>query len=451
MSFESSAGLTQGDVEKFSRQIIVEGIGAEGMQRIRRACVLCVGAGGLGSTVALYLAAAGVGKLIIADGDEVELSNLHRQVIHTVDAIGTNKARSAKTTCQHLHPFTEVETVTTMLTPANAEAVMRCCDVVVDGTDNVASRYIINDAAMRCELPVVSGSAMRWEGQLSVYGWQGGPCYRCIFPVAPPPEAVGNCSDTGVLGPIPGMIGCLQAMETIKLLAGAGSTLSGKMFVFDGLSFNTRVVVLRPRQVHCAGCGTEAMSHKSLEEAMSAHPEYSATMCGGQCNNNSVELKEDERCSPAALVSVRQENERMLQEAFSTVRQLTDWYLCVDVRSSTQYEMAHLPGSVSLPFETLRLWEGEKNLWERWNDFLVSTLMLDIMRHSQLEDVTALLPPTCTVLFICRRGVNSVKAVQLLHTLPKEESDRLIDWKVKNVDGGLNAYHTKIDPSFPFY
>eukprot|EP00796_Vickermania_ingenoplastis_P008400 gene8400-5881_t len=450
--YESTApSLTQGDIERFSRQIILEGIGAEGMERIRRASILCVGAGGLGSTAILYLAAAGVGKLIIVDGDQVERSNLHRQVIHHVDGVGVNKAQSAKDACQRLHPFTEVEVVPQMLTLSNAETIMRRCDIVVDGTDNVAARYIINDAAMRCELPVVSGSAMRWEGQLSVYGWQGGPCYRCLFPSPPPAEAVGSCNETGVLGPIPGLIGCLQAMETLKIISGAGSTLAGKMFVFDGLSFSSRVVTLRQKQASCVGCGPEAMTNKSLSDALEAHPEYQATSCTTQCR--APVLLPEQQCSPSVLVSMTSENESMLQEALSAVRQLQHWYLCVDVRNATQFDMVRLPGSVSLPYDTLRQWEREGELVDRWTDFILSTLMLDIMRHSQLEDVGALLPPRCTIYFVCRRGINSVKAIQLLNiTLATQSTnDRMIEWSLKNIEGGLNAYHRNIEPSFPFY
>lgn len=451
MSYESSApSLSQGDIERFSRQIIVEGVGADGMDRIRRACVLCVGAGGLGSTAALYLAAGGVGKLIIMDGDEVEISNLHRQIIHTVDTVGINKAKSARESCQQIHPFTEVEVISQMLTPSNAEDIMRRCNVVVDGTDNVAARYIINDAAMRCQIPVVSGSAMRWEGQLSVYGWQGGPCYRCLFPVPPPAAAVGSCNDTGVLGPIPGMIGCLQAMETLKLICGAGSTLSGRMFIFDGLSFSTRVVTLRGKQEGCAGCSVEALSNRGIAEDDETHPEYSMCSCG-PCKV--PPLPANLRCSPSVLVRMKGENESMLQRALSAVQQLEGWHICLDVRTAVQYEMVRLPGSVSLPLETLQQWKREGEFMDRWNDFIIGTLLLDIMRHSQLEDVSALLPQQCSVYVVCRRGVNSVTAVQLLHQAMLEDSssDHLVEWQIKNVDGGLNAYHKKIDPSFPFY
>lgn len=457
-SFESAAdSLSQRDVERFSRQIILEGVGAAGMERIKRSSVLCIGAGGLGSTVALYLAAAGVGKLLIVDGDCVEVSNLHRQIIHNVDSIGVNKANSARDSCIKLHPFTKVEAHPVMLDSTNADSLMRRCDVVVDCSDNVAARYVINDFAMHCEIPVVSGSAMRWEGQLSVYGCNGGPCYRCLFPTPPPREAVSSCNDTGVLGPVPGMIGCLQATETLKMLAGVGTSLSGKMFLFDGFSFTTRVITLRQRNPHCAACGVESHLHRPLcgSSSPDAPPselpvEYSMTSCGACCQSD---IPVENRSSPVALVTMKGENKKMMVAALSTCSQLPTWRLCLDVRATNQYEMAHLPHTVSLPYSTLSQWDAEGQLLDQWNDFLLSTLLLDIMHHSQLEDVSALLPPTCQVYLICRRGINSAKATDLLlraiRAAPQEKV--LIEFNIQNVEGGLNDYHKKIDSSFPYY
>lgn len=451
MSYESaSPSLLQRDIERFSRQIILDGIGTSGMDSIHQATVLCIGAGGLGSTAALYLAAAGVGRLIICDGDEVELCNLHRQIIHTLDSIDLNKAVSAKEACRRINPFTDISVIPEMLSSENANEVIQRCQVVLDCTDNVAARYLINDTAMKYHVPVIFGSAMRWEGQLSVYGWDGGPCYRCLFPVPPPLEAVGSCNDAGVLGPIPGMIGCLQAMEALKLITGAGSILSGKMFIFDGFSFSSRVVALRKRQLSCIACGGSGAI-----ECPETLPEYRMTNCGAQCSELAASLPLHLRCSPSVLVSIKQENDEMLAKALSEVRRLKGWNICLDVRESNQYEMVHLPGSLTLPYSTLEEWNRDGVLAESWNDFIISNLLYDIMRYSQLEDVTGLLPQKCCIYVICRRGVNSVKATLLLKdaiaTDPTESDDSCIDWVIKSVDGGLNAYHKKVDPSFPFY
>lgn len=451
MSYESSStSLKQGDIERFSRQIILDGIGTNGMDRISQATVLCVGAGGLGSTAALYLAAAGVGKLIICDGDEVELCNLHRQIIHTVDSIELNKAKSAQGACRRINPFTDVSIITDMLTTANAKDVIQCCQVVLDCTDNVASRFLINDTAMKCHVPVIFGSAMRWEGQLSVYGWDDGPCYRCVFPVPPPAEAVGSCNDVGVLGPIPGMIGCLQAMEALKLITGVGSTLSGKMFIFDGFSFSSRVITLRSKQSSCIACGSSSMVGCS-----DALPEYGMVKCTPGCSALLPSLPSNLRCSPSVLVSLKQENDEMLEDALAEMKSLRGWNICLDVRERNQYEMVRLPGSVSLAYSILEEWNRDGVLGDRWNDFIISTLLYDIMQHSQLEDVTGLLPQQCCIYVICRRGINSVKATQLLKDAIASDSTGIADagiaWVFKSVDGGLNAYHKKIDPSFPFY
>lgn len=451
MSFVSSGpSLSQGDIERFSRQIIGSGIGPDGMERLKQACVLCVGAGGLGSTAALYLAAAGVGKIIIVDGDEVELSNLHRQIIHDVDDIGRNKAESAKQSCQNSHPFTQIEPIPEMITIDNVEPLVQKSSVVVDCTDNVASRYILNDAAMRYGIPLISGAAMRWEGQLSVYGWEGGPCYRCLFPDPPPKEAVGSCNDTGVIGPIPGMIGCLQALETIKLLAGMGITLSGRMFFFDGLTFTTRVATLRKKVEGCRGCDESAKKATLLARAEQC-PEYGMISC---CKCDIPPLPAALCCSPSVLTSIAEENERMLQSTLTTMKPLKSWKICVDVRASIQFEMVHLPDTVSLPYLLIKQWEEEGKLADSWNDFVVRTLLLDIMRLSQLEDVSLLLPERCCIYIICRRGIDSARTMHLLQSINQTDEGRsssLINWEVRNIDGGLNAYHKRIDPSFPLY
>lgn len=450
MSYESSSSLSQGEIERFSRQVILDGIGANSMDLIRQATVLCVGIGGLGSTAALYLAAAGVGNLILCDGDAVELCNLHRQIIHTVDSIDLNKARSAKEACKRIHPFTNITVIPEMLTSSNAKEIIQRCQVVVDCTDNVGARYLINDTAVKCHVPIVYGSAMRWEGQLSVYGWEGGPCYRCVFPNPPPIEAVGSCNDVGVLGPIPGMIGCLQAMEALKIITRKGSTLSGKMFIFDGFSFSSRVVTLREKQDGCIACGGALIT-----ECPEVLPEYDIVKCDFGCSTLATSLPPNLCCSPSALVSIRPENDELLAEALSERRSLKGWNICLDVRESIQFEMVRLSGSVSLPYSTLEEWHRDKDFLDCWNDFITRTLHYDIMQYSQLEDVTALLPEECHIFVVCRRGVNSIKATQLLYDAVvgnaafSEEPNIVCDFK--SVDGGLNAYHKKIDPSFPFY
>ncbi|EPY29485.1 adenylyltransferase and sulfurtransferase [Angomonas deanei] len=300
-------------------------------------------------------------------------------------------------------------------------------------TDNVASRYIINDAAMLCKRPLVSGSAMRWEGQLSVYGYKEGPCYRCLFPVPPPAAAVGSCNDTGVVGPLPGMIGCLQALETLKIIADAGETLSGRLFVFDGRRFTSRVVKLRGRNPDCTACGASALSSETLPP----REEYVPTCCAVGAAYSAGVLSASQRTS---------------------IEEFGKWYtnrhtlntpdrvsLVVDVRARIQYSMAYLPDSVNLPLSELQRWrsEGEEICRFKFFHFLEEA----IKSSEGTKHVT--------VFFICRRGVASTQATELLSkvipTLPAEVTPHVTLDRIVNVDGGLNAYHSQVDAGFPYY
>lgn len=218
--------------------------------------MLIVGAGGLGSPAALYLAAAGVGRLGVVDRDAVELSNIHRQVIHPEAAVGVHKADSAAAALRALNSSIAVEPHRGGLTPANAVALVRRYDVVVDASDNAPTRYLLSDACAAARRPLVSGAAIGGDGQLTVYcHGEDGPCYRCLFPAAPPPAGCARCVDAGVLGPVPGVVGTLQAVEAVKLLAGVGEPLSRRLLVWDALAGRFHVVKLRPRAAGCAACG----------------------------------------------------------------------------------------------------------------------------------------------------------------------------------------------------
>ncbi|EPY22680.1 adenylyltransferase and sulfurtransferase [Strigomonas culicis] len=487
MSFVSTgAHLSKDDVERFSRQIMVEGIGAQGMHAIRRARVVCIGLGGLGSTIALYLAAAGVGELVLVDHDEVDLSNLHRQVIHTSDRVGVKKVESARASCLRLFPAARITAVAEGVSLANIASIVARGDVVVDGTDNVASRYLINDAAMRCGKPLVSGSAMRWEGQLSVYGYAGSPCYRCLFPVPPPAAAVGSCNDTGVVGPLPGMIGCLQALETLKVITGAGETLAGRLFLFDGLRFTARVVRLRGKQPTCEACGTAAA-------ALAPRREYEGECCAvGAAYSARLLPLPSQRCTPAAFAAARDRNVALLPTVLAAAAGVpgrekglgatAPWALTVDVRVPIQYDMAHLPFAVNVPLSTLRQQLGLggeeerpgrqatfQTLVRQWvaRDVAAQLCHRHSLTASESEKVARGhgLPVQCTLYFICRRGVASAEAAQLFFqvfgsqdaTLKEAvggvagEKESTFTFTAVNVDGGLNAYHHHVDKEFPYY
>ncbi len=248
--------LDRDELYRYARHIALPDVGVEGQQRLKAGRVLCVGAGGLGSPLALYLAAAGVGTIGIVDDDVVDESNLQRQLLHGTGDLGRSKLESALDRLTDVNPHVNVETHDTRLSSANALDILEGYDVVVDGTDNFPTRYLVNDACVLLGIPNVYGSVFRWEGQVSVFAMAGGPCYRCLFREPPPPGLVPNCAEGGVLGALPGIIGTMQAMETIKLLLAAGESLAGRLMIFDALEMSWREVALR-RNPSCPACGDD--------------------------------------------------------------------------------------------------------------------------------------------------------------------------------------------------
>src|SRR5574341_399519 len=246
--------LSRAEIERYSRHLIIPDVGIAGQQRLKHARVLVVGAGGLGSPLALYLAAPGVGHLGLVDFDVVDLTNLQRQVLHGTSDVGRPKLESARRRLADVNPHVALETYETRLTSSNALDILRGYDVVVDGTDNFATRYLVNDACVLLGIPNVYGSIFRFEGQASVFATAEGPCYRCLFREPPPPGLVPSCAEGGVLGVLPGLIGSIQALETMKLILGKGSTLIGRLILFDALNFAFRELKLR-KDPQCPVCG----------------------------------------------------------------------------------------------------------------------------------------------------------------------------------------------------
>ncbi len=249
--------LSQEQMSRYSRHLIIPEIGEKGQQKLLDAKVLMLGAGGLGSPAALYLAAAGVGKLGIIDSDVVDRSNLQRQVLHTDERVGESKVESARQTIQALNPDVEVELFNTRLTSENVLSIFEGYDLVIDGGDNFPTRYLINDACVHLGIPNVHGSVFRFEGQVTSFVPHEGPCYRCLYPEPPPPEFAPSCQEAGVLGVLPGVIGLLQAIEAIKLIVGIGEPLTGRLLAFDGLKTEFREMKLR-RDPKCPACGEHA-------------------------------------------------------------------------------------------------------------------------------------------------------------------------------------------------
>lgn len=246
--------LDHAETVRYARHLVLPEVGREGQERLKAARVLLVGAGGLGSPAALYLAAAGVGTLGVVDPDVVDATNLQRQVLHGTSDLGSRKVDSAKETLSEINPHVRVEAWPARLTSANAMEIVPKYDVVVDGSDNFPTRYLVNDACVLSGRPNVYGSVYRWEGQLAVFGIDGGPCYRCLFREPPPPGMVPNCAEAGVFGALPGVIGAAQAMEAIKLLLGVGQPVSGRLQLFDALAYRWREIEVR-RDHECPVCG----------------------------------------------------------------------------------------------------------------------------------------------------------------------------------------------------
>ena len=251
----SAVHLSTGELQRYSRHLIMPEVTAEGQKRLKAARVLCIGAGGLGSPAALYLAAAGVGKLGLVDFDRVELTNLQRQILHGTKDIGRSKLESARDRLRDMNPEIEIELHECRFSSETAQQIVAEYDVIIDGSDNFATRYLSNDVCVLAEKPNVYGSVFRFEGQTTVFAPHlGGPCYRCLFPEPPPPESVPNCAQAGVLGVLPGIIGMLQAIEAIKLIVGIGDPLIGRLLHFDALKVQFRELKLR-RDPQCPVCG----------------------------------------------------------------------------------------------------------------------------------------------------------------------------------------------------
>src|SRR6188474_2545241 len=256
--------LTNDEVKRYSRHLIMPEVGVDGQRKLKASKVLCIGAGGLGSPVAMYLAAAGVGTLGIVDFDVVDMSNLQRQILHGTPDVGRSKLASAKDRLQALNPNVHVETYETALSSENALKLFEPYDVIVDGTDNFPTRYLVNDACVLLGKPNAYGSIFRFEGQASVFGTKEGPCYRCLYPEPPPPGLVPSCAEGGVLGVLPGIVGCIQANETLKLLLGIGEPLVGRFLVFDALRMKFRELKLR-KDPDCPVCGTHPTVTKLID------------------------------------------------------------------------------------------------------------------------------------------------------------------------------------------
>jgi len=377
------------EIARYSRHLIMPEVTLEGQRRLKAASVLCIGTGGLGSPIALYLAAAGVGRMGLVDADIVDFSNLQRQILHGTKDIGRKKLNSARDRIREINPNVQVDLHDTMFVADNALGIAADYDLLIDGTDNFPTRYLSNDTSVFLKKPNVYGSIFRFEGQCTVFAPHlGGPCYRCMVPEPPPPGLVPSCAEGGVLGVLPGIIGVLQAIEAIKLIIGIGEPLIGRLLLFDALQLKFRELKLR-RDPNCPVCGEHPTITKLIDyEQFCGIPQAAA-----------AEAAE----APIPTMTVR-DLKRKIDSG--------ERFVLLDVREPFEYEIASIPGSKLIPLGEL---------------------------HSRMSELDS----ADDIVLHCKMGGRSAKALKLLSEAGFT--------KLTNVAGGIEAWAEEIDPAVAKY
>jgi adenylyltransferase/sulfurtransferase len=385
---EPAAELTVDEVRRYSRHLIIPDVAMEGQKRLKNAKVLCVGAGGLGSPALMYLAAAGVGTLGIVEFDTVDESNLQRQIIHGQSDVGRSKAESARDTVLEINPLVSVVLHDTRLDNDNVREIFSQYDLIVDGTDNFATRYLVNDAAVLLGKPYVWGSIYRFDGQASVFWAEHGPCYRCLYPEPPPPGMVPSCAEGGVLGVLCASIGSIQVNEAIKLITGIGDSLVGRLMVYDALEMSYRPIKVR-KDPNCPLCGENPTITELID-----YEEF----CG-VVSDEAVAAAQGSTITPAEL-----------RELIGSDKEI----FLVDVREPAEYEIVKIPGSVLIP-------KGE------------------ILSGAALSG----LPQDKQIVAYCKTGIRSAEALAALKAAGFRDA--------VHVQGGVVGWVNQIDPSLPIY
>ena len=380
------------EVKRYSRHLIMPEVGMDGQRKLKAASVLCVGAGGLGSPAAIYLAAAGIGRIGIVDYDVVDYSNLQRQIIHATPDVGRSKLESAKDRIEALNPHVHVETYETLLSSANAFKLFDPYDVILDGTDNFPTRYLVNDACVLTGKPNAYGSIFRFEGQASVFATKEGPCYRCLYPEPPPPGLIPSCAEGGVLGVLPGVVGLIQATEAIKLILGIGEPLIGRFLIYDALKMRFRELKLK-KDPECPVCGVHPTVTKLIdyEQFCGLRAEVTSTGGNGLMSSEALEIM------PVEL-------QKQIDAGKAPI--------ILDVRELQEYQINKIAGSTLIPLGELP------------------------QRYQELD-------PDKEIVTHCKMGQRSAKAADFLRTVGFT--------KVKNLRGGILAWIDQVDPSQPKY
>ncbi len=380
--------LSQEEVQRYSRHIILPEVGLEGQKKLKAASVLCIGTGGLGSPLLLYLAAAGIGRIGIVDFDIVDSSNLQRQIIHGTSWVGKPKIVSAKDRILEINPHCQVDLYETRISSENALDILAPYDVVIDGTDNFPTRYLTNDACVLLDKPNVYGSIFRFEGQATVFNYQGGPNYRDLYPEPPPPGMVPSCAEGGVLGVLPGVIGTIQATEAIKIILGAPDTLSGRLLLYNAWEMKFRELKLRPNPI------------RPVIEKLIDYEQF----CG----------------IPQAKAQEAAEQQKMTEMTVVELKTLLDSnandYVLIDVRNPNEYQIAKIPNSVLIPLPDIENGSAIPKIKELVNGYR-------LIAH-------------------CKMGGRSAKALAILKDAGIEGI---------NVKGGISAWSREVDSSVPEY
>jgi adenylyltransferase/sulfurtransferase len=384
---DSLPELESDELVRYSRHLELAEVGEEGQRRLKQAGVLIVGAGGLGSPAALYLAAAGIGRIGIVDFDVVDLTNLQRQILHDTSTVGTPKTESARDRLHNLNPHVHVETIDDELTSTNALDVIGEYDVVIDCTDNFKTRYLTNDACVLLGRPNVYGSVLRFEGQASMFATPDGPCYRCLFREPPPPGLVPSCAEAGVLGVLPGLIGTIQATEAIKLILGAGDTLAGRLLLVDALRMNFRTIKLR-RDPECPACGT-----RELKELID-YDEFCGTHRASEAAPRMMGVQELPPRELAARVARRDDLD------------------LIDVREPHEWRIGRIAGAQLMPLGGIYAWSTK-------------------------------LDPKREIVLYCHHGQRSRAAAEFLFAQGFT--------RVSNLTGGIDRWSAEVDPAVPKY
>jgi adenylyltransferase/sulfurtransferase len=379
--------LSNEEVARYSRHLLLPEVGMEGQLKLKKASIILIGAGGLGAPLGLYLAAAGIGRIGIVDFDEVDVSNLQRQIIHGTKDLGRKKLDSAADKMQDINPHLKIEKYDVPLNSENALDILRNYDIVIDGTDNFPTRYLVNDACVLLKKPNVYGSIFRFEGQATVFAYEDGPCYRCLYPEPPPPGLVPSCAEGGVLGILPGLIGVVQATEAVKIILGQGTTLKNRLLLYDALGMRFRELKLK-RDPACPVCGDHPTVTKLIDyqEFCGIHPPAAVQTPSNTDAIDAIQLKEK--------------------------IDRGDKFTLIDVREPHEFQIGRIPGSTLIPL-------------------------------GQLPNRLSELDPNAEIVAHCRSGARSQKAVDLL----KQHGFK----NVRNMTGGILAWSDKVDPSVPKY